>query len=121
MVAALELLGTLGGRRVAVLGEMLELGDAAYEAHRAVGRRSAGLTDLLVTVGSGAGGIAEGARGAGLSPGSVHEVSDRDEALTLLSRMLRPGDAVLVKASRGVALDLLVDGLVAAGQAAVTA
>ncbi len=121
MVAALELLGTLGGRRVAVLGEMLELGDAAYEAHRAVGRRSAGLTDLLVTVGSGAGGIAEGARGAGLSPGSVHEVSDRDEALALLSRMLRPGDAVLVKASRGVALDLLVDGLVAAGQAAVTA
>lgn len=121
MVAALELLNTLGGRRVAVLGEMLELGDGAHEAHRAVGRRSAALTDLLVTVGAGAAGIAQGAREAGMDAGCIDEVSDRDEALALLLRMLRPGDTVLVKASRGVALDLLADALMAAGRAAVTA
>jgi len=121
MVAALELLGTLGGRRIAVLGEMLELGDEAEEAHRTVGRRSASLSDLVVTVGAGARGIAAGAREAGLAAGFVHEASDRDEALALLLELLRQGDAVLVKASRDVALDLLVDGLVAAGRDPVKA
>ncbi|MDQ3449100.1 MAG: UDP-N-acetylmuramoyl-tripeptide--D-alanyl-D-alanine ligase [Chloroflexota bacterium] len=121
MFAALELLGTLGGRRIAVLGEMLELGDDADEAHRAVGRRSIGLADRLVTVGAGADAIAAGAREAGLGPAFIDRVADRQKALELLVSILRPGDAVLVKASRGVALDLLVDDLVAAGSDAVTA
>ncbi|MDQ3492663.1 MAG: UDP-N-acetylmuramoyl-tripeptide--D-alanyl-D-alanine ligase [Chloroflexota bacterium] len=121
MEAALELLGSLGGRRIAVLGEMLELGDGAEDAHRRVGRRAAAFADRLMAVGDGAAGIASGALEAGMDAGSIERVPGRDEALALLLRDLRPGDAVLVKASRGVALDLLVDGLVAAGRDAVTA
>jgi UDP-N-acetylmuramoyl-tripeptide--D-alanyl-D-alanine ligase len=121
MEAALELLGSLGGRRIAVLGEMLELGEDSAEAHRIVGRRSAAFADRLVTVGAGAAAIATGAREGGMDRGAIDQVAGRDEALALLLRDLRPGDAVLVKASRGVALDLLVDGLVAAGRDAVTA
>ena len=59
MIAALDLLAGLSGRHVAVLGEMLELGDASAAGHREVGLAAGGL-DLLVTVGSGAAGIAAG-------------------------------------------------------------
>jgi UDP-N-acetylmuramoyl-tripeptide--D-alanyl-D-alanine ligase len=110
MVAALELLGGLPGRHVAVLGEMLELGEAADAGHRDVGVAAAS-TDLLVAVGSGAGRIAEGARAAGLQPRSIIEVPDRAAALATLREQLVPGDVVLVKASRGAELDLLVDAL----------
>jgi UDP-N-acetylmuramoyl-tripeptide--D-alanyl-D-alanine ligase len=113
MAAAVELLATLPGRRIAVLGEMLELGEASDEAHRQVGRQAAGVVDRLVVVGDGAAGIAEGARLAGMDAASVARVDDRDEALRHLSALLRPGDAVLVKASRGVGLDVLVERLLA--------
>jgi len=99
---------------VAVLGEMLELGQASHEAHLEVGRRAAELADRLVVVGSGAAEIATGAAGAGMAPESVTLVADRDAAVELLLADLRPGDTVLVKASRGAALDLVVDALVAA-------
>ena len=114
MAAALALLGELPGRRIAVLGEMLELGDAAVEAHRSVGRLAAGVVDLLVVTGEGAVPIAEGALQAGLPVERLGSAADSDEALALLLERLRPGDVVLVKASRGVRLDRLVDGLVAA-------
>jgi UDP-N-acetylmuramoyl-tripeptide--D-alanyl-D-alanine ligase len=111
MVAALDLLGGLPGRRVAVLGEMLELGEGADAGHRAVGRAAARVCDLLVTVGPGASGIARGAREAGLEAGRLHEAEDREAALELLRPRLRSGDVILVKASRGIALDRLVDRL----------
>lgn len=111
MLAALELLSGLPGRHVAVLGEMLELGEETFVAHLAVGREAAARCDRLVVVGPGAAGIAEGALSAGMSPGAMDRVSDRDAALALLAGLLRPGDSVLVKASRGAALDLLVEGL----------
>ncbi len=115
MIAALGLLASLPGRRIAVLGEMLELGDAAEAAHIEVGRDAGRLADRLVVVGEGAIGIAQGAREAGMMPEAVSVVADRDAALELLLRILRPQDAILVKASRGIALELLVDALVAAG------
>jgi UDP-N-acetylmuramoyl-tripeptide--D-alanyl-D-alanine ligase len=110
--AALELLGGLPGRRIAVLGEMLELGDAAPEGHRSVGEAAAATVELLVVVGSGASGIAQGARDAGLPADAVVEVPDREAAAEVLRVRLRPADVVLVKASRGIELDLLVDRLV---------
>jgi UDP-N-acetylmuramoyl-tripeptide--D-alanyl-D-alanine ligase len=112
MAAALDLLADLPGRHLAVLGAMLELGDAEDEAHRAVGRHAAERVDRLIVVGEGARGIAEGAAEAGLEPGSIHLAADRPAALRLLLAELQLGDAVLVKASRGAALDLLVDELV---------
>ena len=66
MAAALELLATLPGRHVAVLGEMLELGEGSDEAHREVGRRAAALADRLVVVGDGARLIAESAVASGM-------------------------------------------------------
>lgn len=111
VTAALELLAGLPGRRVAVLGEMLELGDAHEEGHRAVGEAAGAIVDLLIVVGSGAGGIAAGAIDAGLDPGRVHVVPDAEAALDAVRPRLRDGDSVLVKASRGIELDRVVDGL----------
>jgi UDP-N-acetylmuramoyl-tripeptide--D-alanyl-D-alanine ligase len=109
--AALELLAGLPGRRVAVLGEMLELGDGHESGHRAVGEAAGGIAELLVVVGADARGIADGAVESGLDPARIHHVPDVDEALDVLFPRLRDGDVVLVKASRGIELDRLVDGL----------
>ena len=111
VIAALDLLAGLPGRRVAVLGEMLELGDASDEGHREVGEAAARTVDWLMVVGVGAAGIAEGAEAAGLSASAILRVHDADAALAALPPRLRDGDVVLVKASRGVALDAVVDGL----------
>ena len=113
VLAALELLAGLPGRRVAVLGEMLELGEAAEAGHRSVGAAAAATADLLVVVGEGARGIAEGAREAGMVAGRILVVADREAAHEALSDALAPGDVILVKASRGIELELLVDRLVA--------
>ncbi len=111
MLAALDLLAGLPGRRVAVLGEMLELGEGHEAGHREVGQAAARIVDLLVIVGEGAAGIAAGAREAGLEPERILRADDRAAALDLLRPRLAAGDVVLVKASRGIALDLLVDDL----------
>ena len=110
-IAALDLLAGLPGRHLAAMGEMLEFGDAADAAHREVGRAAAGVCDLLIVVGAGAAGIAAGAREAGMDPGMVREVADRAAALALIREQATTGDTVLVKASRGVELDWLVDQL----------
>jgi UDP-N-acetylmuramoyl-tripeptide--D-alanyl-D-alanine ligase len=111
VTAALDLLGGLPGRRIAVLGEMLELGESHETGHRAVGEAAANIADLLVVVGAGAAGIADGAVAAGLAPTKIIRIADRDAALEALRPRLRDGDVVLVKASRGIELDLLVDAL----------
>jgi UDP-N-acetylmuramoyl-tripeptide--D-alanyl-D-alanine ligase len=119
MTAALQLLGDLPGRHVAVLGAMLELGDASDAAHRLVGACAASHADLLIVVGEVAALIAEGALQAGMTPSAVVPVADRDEALQVVLRSARDGDTILVKASRGAELEVLIDGLVrAAGSAA---
>ena len=105
MAAALDLLGTLPGRRIAVLGEMLELGPEAEARHREVGTRAAARADLLVAVGEGGRSIADGARAAGMAHGRVLQPADRDAAVTLLLGRLERGDTVLVKASRGLGMD----------------
>ncbi len=111
VVAALEVLASLPGRPVAVLGEMRELGTAHDEGHRAVGAAAARVAAELVVVGPAAAGIAAGAVAAGLDPSRVHAVVDRGAAVAVLRELLRPGDVVLVKASRGAALEAVVDAL----------
>ena len=108
----LELLAEAPGRRVAVLGEMYELGEIAAQAHRQAGEEAAAACDLLVAVGGEhAAGLAAAARGAGLGEDAVHLVSDADRAAESLRRLLRPGDVVLIKGSRGVGLDRTVAAL----------
>ena len=110
IMAALAVLGSVTTRRVAVIGDMLELGTLSADAHEAVGREAARHTDVLVGVGELARTMVGAARAAGLR--ETHQVADRAEALVLLRRILRRGDTVLVKGSHSLALDELADALV---------
>ncbi|MFP5343608.1 MAG: UDP-N-acetylmuramoyl-tripeptide--D-alanyl-D-alanine ligase [Candidatus Limnocylindria bacterium] len=109
--AALDVLAGIPGRRVAVLGTMLELGDDHEAGHLAVGERAAAVAEVLIVVGSDARGIVDGAVAAGLPPDRVLPVADADAALDALRPRLRDGDAILVKASLGIGLERVVDGL----------
>jgi UDP-N-acetylmuramoyl-tripeptide--D-alanyl-D-alanine ligase len=111
VVAALDLLAGLPGRRGAVLGEMLELGETSDAGHRLVGEAAGRTLDWLVVVGRGAAGIAEGALAAGLDRSRITSVADVEAAREAVPPRLRDGDVVLVKASRGIGLDVLVDAL----------
>jgi UDP-N-acetylmuramoyl-tripeptide--D-alanyl-D-alanine ligase len=97
--------------RIAVLGDMLELGEATEEEHRGLGRAAAGV-ELLVAVGEHAGLIREGAVEAGMEPARALVAASREEAAELVRPRLN-GAIVLVKASRGVALEEVVSRLVA--------
>ena len=108
--AALAVLRNVRGRRVAVLGDMLELGTLSVGAHEAVGLDVANSVDALVAVGELAGIIAAAAERNGLQ--DVHRAADGGEALVRLRQLLRPDDTVLVKGSRALALDELADELV---------
>ena len=113
VAAAVSFLATTpvaaGRRRIAVLGDMLELGPEEEALHREVGARAARAVDGLLTVGPRGRWIADGARAAGLA--RVSWAADAEEAASVLERDLAPGpgDIVLVKASRGLALDRTVD------------
>jgi UDP-N-acetylmuramoyl-tripeptide--D-alanyl-D-alanine ligase len=107
MRAALdELAATAGGRRVAVLGDMLELGPGEARFHEEIGAhaRERGV-DLLVTVGPRA------AHMAGPFGGTTRAVADAAEAAGLVAGLVAPGDTVLVKASRGVGLEAVTEAL----------
>ena len=93
------------GRRIAVLGDMLELGSYEEEGHRKVGVRAADVVDLLVTVGQRAQLIAEEALAAGLPASRVLALNDAQTAVAELHSILGPGDVVLVKGSRAVHMD----------------
>lgn len=112
MEAALELLSrTPAGRRVAVLGDMRELGAESAALHRRIGQAAARTTDILVTVGEEARLIAAGAVAAGMAPYRVLEEGEAEDALDVLRRILEPGDVVLVKASRALGLERVVKGM----------
>jgi UDP-N-acetylmuramoyl-tripeptide--D-alanyl-D-alanine ligase len=116
VAAALEFLAetplAAGRRRIAVLGDMLELGPHEERLHRAIGERAARATDALVAVGRRGRWIAEAARAAGAT--TVIEADDAETAANVVERDLAPGpgDLVLLKASRGIELDRAVDRLV---------
>ena len=107
------LVGLAAGRRsVAVLGEMLELGEYSAAEHRAVGADAADLgVDLVVAVGEGTAPLADGARVADGDGTAVLHVPDVDAARTLLDERLRPGDVVLLKGSNGSGIWRLADAL----------
>ena len=110
MRAALDdLAATAAGRRVGVLGDMLELGSEEARFHREVGRQaSASGVDLLVTVGP-----LSNATAAAFD-GEVHSVADAGEAAALVPELVAPGDTVLVKASRGIGLEVVANALAGA-------
>ncbi|MBV9787355.1 MAG: alanine racemase, partial [Chloroflexi bacterium] len=118
--AALETLAALAprgaGRRIAVLGDMLELGDASVALHREVGVRAAEIVDLLVTKGDLAAQMAvrSAERGGMPVPETIvtHSTTDAIEAVR---RRVQPGDVVLIKGSAEARMELIVAGLLAPG------
>jgi UDP-N-acetylmuramoyl-tripeptide--D-alanyl-D-alanine ligase len=110
--AAVTALGLAArGRRVAFLGDMLELGPTGPELHRQTGETVGGRLDLLVAVGPLAEGFLEGARRAGRAPEALVAFPDASAAAAAAPDLVRPGDAVLVKGSRGVRMEAIVDAL----------
>jgi UDP-N-acetylmuramoyl-tripeptide--D-alanyl-D-alanine ligase len=116
MRAALKALAAIAGRKrrtIAVLGEMLELGPDSRDRHDDIGRLVVRLNiNLLVVVGKGASGFADGALQEGSWGDEVVSVDTIDEAEELLSQTLQDGDVVLVKSSRDSGLLHLADRLV---------
>lgn len=110
-MAALRFMSTLPGRSVAVLGDMLELGSMEHEAHRQVGEAAAKEVDVLLTVGPRARGIAEAAAANGLSAAAITSAADNAEAVRHLVKLIEPNDIVLVKGSRGMAMEDIVQAL----------
>lgn len=98
-------------RRVAFLGDMLELGPSGPELHRGVGGRLAGRADLIVAVGALAVEFLKGARAAGVPETAMLHFSDASTAAAALAGIVRAGDAVLVKGSRGVRMESIVEAL----------
>jgi UDP-N-acetylmuramoyl-tripeptide--D-alanyl-D-alanine ligase len=111
VIAALNLLAELDGRRVAVLGDMLELGDYEEQGHRMVGARAAQVADEVITVGERARWIADEAVQAGMQEGKVITLKDSQDAIQHLRHQVGEGDVVLVKGSRGMRMDLIVAAL----------
>ncbi|PMP77241.1 MAG: UDP-N-acetylmuramoylalanyl-D-glutamyl-2, 6-diaminopimelate--D-alanyl-D-alanine ligase, partial [Roseiflexus castenholzii] len=111
MQAALNLLAELDGRRIAILGDMLELGSIEEEAHRMVGARAAEVAQILIAVGQRARWIANEAQQAGLPADQVYAVDDNDAAAHLARNLLAPGDFVLIKGSRGMFMETIVSQL----------
>lgn len=117
MRAALAAFAQLAGagRRALVLGDMLELGPVAPEAHRELGVAAAESDPaLLLAVGAFSGQVAAGAHAAGLAPAAIATAPDAAAAAAVLAEWLRPGDLVLLKGSRGVGLERVLTRLAAA-------
>ncbi len=111
-LAALNLLNDISdGRRIAVLGDMLELGSYERQGHADVGIRAAAVADVLVTVGRRARIIADAAQQARFPAERVHVFDDADVAAETLREMVREGDVVLVKGSRAVGMERIVAAL----------
>lgn len=100
-----------GSRRIAVLGDMLELGEVGPFSHHQVGALAAGIADYLVAVGDLARHYVHGALEAGLPASRAFYFSSREEAKAFLREILCPGDVVLVKGSRGMRMEEIVDDM----------
>lgn len=107
-LAALNLLKDLDGRKIAVLGDMLELGDYEEAGHLKVGCRAASVVAKLVTVGARAQHIARGAELCGLERGDIYSTPDGPAAEAVLRELLTPGDVILVKGSRALRMECIV-------------
>ncbi|MEL7239036.1 MAG: UDP-N-acetylmuramoyl-tripeptide--D-alanyl-D-alanine ligase, partial [Planctomycetota bacterium] len=116
MKAALQLLAEMNttGRKIAVLGDMLELGEQAESYHKAAGQQvRKAKVDALVTVGDASKWIAEGARAAGLPGSRMMHVPTAEAAARTFASGLQDGDLVLLKGSRGIKLEQIAEAIVA--------
>ena len=111
MLAALNLLDDLAGRKIAVLGDMLELGQYEQQGHSMVGARAAEVANELVTVGERAKIIASSAANAGMPLDMIQQFETSHQSIDYLKKNLQSRDVVLVKGSRGMQMDIIVNAL----------
>jgi UDP-N-acetylmuramoyl-tripeptide--D-alanyl-D-alanine ligase len=115
-IAALEALAIVpsrGGRKIAILGDMLELGRHSVEEHRKLGAHAAKIVDLLITVGFRARDIAQGALDNGTPDSLVLQYEDSHKAAKELKKDLQPGDTILIKGSQSMRMERAVEELMA--------
>jgi UDP-N-acetylmuramoyl-tripeptide--D-alanyl-D-alanine ligase len=110
-IAALNLLNELEGRKIAVLGDMLELGAYEIQGHRRVARRAMDVVSILITVGDLGRLIGQEAVSFGMPPECVLYARDNQAAIDRLRGLVREEDIVLVKGSRGMEMEEIVEAL----------
>ncbi len=109
MAAALNVLGNRQGRKIAVLGDMLELGVCTQAEHYRIGRIAAEKADLVLAYGPNGGRVVDGARTGGIDPARARAFETHADLAAALRRMAKPGDVILVKGSRGMHMELALD------------
>jgi UDP-N-acetylmuramoyl-tripeptide--D-alanyl-D-alanine ligase len=112
---ALQTLKELRGfnRKIAVLGDMLELGQFSTREHERIGEVAAGAVDMLITIGVRSRKTAEGALEHGLSEKQIFQYEDSAAAGKELQQLIKPGDVILVKGSQGVRAERVVEEIMA--------
>ncbi len=109
MAAALNVLAGKSGRKVAVLGDMLELGVCTQAEHYKVGRIAAEKADVLLAYGPNSVRVIYGARTGGMADPKARAFTDRDRLVTVLKQLTKPGDVILFKGSRGMRMELILE------------
>ena len=108
------------GRIIAVLGDMLEIGKYAPEAHERIGRKAVEVVDLLFTFGERAKFVAKGAREKGIAGDKISEFHTSDEAKRPLQEIIEQGDIILIKGSRAMKMEKIVKEIMAEPREAKT-
>ena len=109
MAAALKVLGKKPGRRIAVLGDMLELGVCSQAEHYKVGRLAAEVADYVLAFGPNSIGVLNGAMTGGMSRTYARAFTDRNRLAMVLRQIAKPGDVILFKGSRGMRMELVLE------------
>ena len=109
MAAALGVLGNRPGRHIAVLGDMLELGDCAQAEHYKVGRIAAEKADLVFAYGPYAKRVIDGTITGGMPESRGQAYMDQEALVAALKQAVKPGDVILFKASRGMHLEIALE------------
>lgn len=113
MEAGLDALKTFQGRRkVAVLGDMLEIGKYSPEAHIRVGKKAAENADIIFAVGNCTGFVAEGAMNAGFDTNKIFQFSTSEEARLAVQKELKENDIILVKGSRSMQMEKVIEEII---------
>ena len=113
MAAALAVLGKKSGRRIAVLGDMLELGDCAWAEHYRIGRIAKENAELVLAYGPHGPRVVSGAITGGINPADTRSFENHDDMANYLKRVARPGDVLLFKGSRGMHMEKVLEAFLA--------
>ena len=109
MAAALAVLGSKSGRRLAVLGDMLELGVCTTAEHYRVGRIAAEKADLVFAYGPNSTRVLHGAITGGMPESRARAFEDQTALAAVLKQLAKPGDVLLFKGSRGMHMELVLE------------